>query len=136
MIVSRSNPADTSAPASIFSEGLSGFRNVEKKNGGVELSRWKLSGGISGVPALEFTFDTKENRIMNILAELSPDHPFVSQLTPHGPGIKSDVFVRIEYTYSNELSIEEPRLSDFINVKNDVITPAEKYKDYQIKFVK
>jgi len=36
-----------------------------------------------------------------------------------------------------EISKEQPQLSDFINVKNDLITPGLKnVKDYQIKFIK
>jgi hypothetical protein len=136
MVVSKSDHADSSAPGFIFKEGFSGFKNVEKKNTGADLSQWKLSGGTNGVQAVEITFDTRKTRIMNILAELLPDHPFVSQINTHKPGTQHNVFIRIDYAYSTKLSKEQPKLSDYIYTENDVITPAKKLKDYQIKFIK
>jgi len=136
MVVSWSKPSDSSAPAFMFSEGLAGFKNVEKKNAGTELSQWKLTGGTQGVIALEITFDTRESRIRKISAELSPDNPLVSQIRPQSSGIRPQMFIRIDYTYSTELSKEQPQLSDYIHVENDLVTSAEKFKDYQIKFIK
>jgi len=136
MVVSRIIHADSSAPALIFSKGFSSFKNVEKKKSVVDFSQWKLTGGTLGVLTADITFDSRENRIRNIIAELSPDHPFVSQISQNSSGKRSEVFIRIDYAYSKEISKEQPQLSDFINVKNDLITPAEKFKDYQIKFIK
>jgi len=136
MFVSRIIHADSSAPALIFSKGFSNFKNVEKKKSVVDFSQWKLTGGTLGVFSADITIDIRENRIRSIIAELSPDHPFVSQISQNSSGKRSEVFIRIDYTYLKEISKEQPQLSDFINVKNDLITPAEKFKDYQIKFIK
>jgi hypothetical protein len=136
MVVSRNSHADSSALKIFFSEGFSGFKNVEKKNIIGELSQWKLTGGTYGVLAVDITINTQEARIRNILAELSADHPFVSQINPRKSGKPHNVFIRIDYTYTTELSKEQPQFSDFIHVENDVVTPVEKFKDYQIKFIK
>jgi len=136
MVVSRNDHADSSALALIFSKGFSNFKNIEKRKSGSEFSQWKLTGGTLGVLAADITFDSRETRIRNIIAELSPDHPFVSQISPNSSGKRSNVFIRIDYAYTTEISKEEPRLSEYIHIENDSVTPAEKFKDYQIKFIK
>jgi len=136
MIVSRSIHQDSSALGFIFKEGFSNFKNVVKKNINNELSKWNLTGGTLGVLAADIIFDSRETRIRNILVELSPDHPFISQINPRKSGKPQNVFIRIDYTYTTELSKEQPQLSDYIHVENDTVTQAEKFKDYQIKFIK
>ncbi|MCK9210122.1 MAG: hypothetical protein M0P61_04715 [Ignavibacteriaceae bacterium] len=136
MIVSQSNKADSSAPEFLFKEGFSGFKNAEKKSISVELSLWKLTGGTYGVPEVSITIDTREARIWNVISELSPDNPYVIQINANRSKTPHKVFVRIDYAYTTEVSKEKPQFSDYIHVENDVVTPAEKFKDYQIKFIK
>ncbi len=136
MIVSRSSEEDSSALGFIFKEGFSTFKNAVKKNISNELSQWSLTGGTYGVPTVEITIDTIETRIRKIIAELSPDHPFVVQINPRKTGKPQSVFIRIDYDYSAELSKVQPQLSDYIHVDSEVVTPVGKFKDYQIKFIK
>ena len=136
MIVSRSIHQDSSALGFIFKKGFSYFKNVVKKNISNELSQWNLTGGTLGVLAANITFDSRETRILNILVELSPDHPFVNQINPRKSGKSQNVFINIDYSYTTKLSKEQPKLSDYIHIENDTVTQAEKFKDYQIKFIK
>ena len=136
MVVSRTIQTDSSAVLFFFKEGFTNFKNVEKKNIGNGISQWKLTGGVYGVLGAEINFDTRESRVSNLFAELSPDHPYANQIFPHKPGKLHTVFIRIDFNYTTELNKAQPQLSDYINVENDIVTTAVKFKDYQIKFIK
>lgn len=136
MIVSRSIHQDSSALGFIFKEGFSIFKNVVKKNISNELSQWSLTGGTYGVLAAEITFDTREARVKEILAELSPDHPLTIQIYPRKPGMIHTVFIKINFNYTTEFYKAQHQISDYINVEDDVVITAAKFKDYQIKFIK
>jgi hypothetical protein len=132
MMVAKHDGSDTSAIGFLPAESLAAFQRCEKREIDGESRVWSLSGGTRGVISIELAVDLHEERIRYIVAELAPDNPMLAQINSAKVDRSRRVFIRIAYAYSSTLSREQPRLADYIRLKDGEITPAERLRDYRI----
>ena len=136
MLVSKNSHPDSMELTLLFSKGLSSFTKFEKKAIGRGRFIWDLSGGTEGITSMKIVIDIENFHILSLLSELAPDHPLLMQFNSKKLGLFHKMFVRTNYDYSKELIKLQSQFSDYIQVKNDAVVPSEKYKDYEIQFIK
>ena len=132
MVVSRSNTIDSAGISTFIEDGLATFKGATKTTRNDRVV-WTLTGGINGVLRTEITLS--ETRVLQIIAELSADHPFLATLFASPTAMRQNVFVTISYSYSNGLPEKQVQLSEYILLVNGTIQPSEKYKEYKLKII-
>lgn len=133
MVISKIKATDTAQVRAILNQGFGSF-NVFTKNSREESpSDWNLSGGTAGVNSARLVMDLKGHKIKYIEIFMAPNHPLISPFKKAG-GQAVPVIIKVDYQYTdNGNERDVAKLSDFITVSADSITPSEKYKAYRIK---
>jgi len=132
MVISRSTMNDSAGFSAFIEAGLATFKDANKTTQNDKVI-WRLTGGINGVLSTEITLS--DTRVLNIIAELSADHPFLAPLFASPTAIRQNVFVTISYSYSDGLPEKQVQLSEYILIDNGTIQPSEKYKEYKLKII-
>lgn len=132
MVVSRSTMNDSAGFSAFIEAGLATFKDATKTTQNDRVV-WTLTGGINGVLRTEITLS--DTRVLNIIAELSADHPFLAALFASPTATRQSIFVTISYSYSNDLPERQVQLSEYILIDNGTIQPSEKYKEYKLKVI-
>jgi len=132
MVVSRSTMNDSAGFSAFIEAGLATFKDAIKTTHKDRVV-WTLSGGGNGVVMTEITLS--DTRVLNIIAELSADHPFLTALFASPTAIRQNVYVTILYSYSTILPENRVQLSEYIIIDKGSILPTDKYKEYKLKII-
>jgi hypothetical protein len=136
MWISKTISPDSSVNTVLYPDLLASFKKYDKRVTESGVVSWLLSDGSEEVNSVEVTYDVHTMRILSVLSELSAGHPSIRQMTNSKAHILPKMFISVDYRYAQAQKEKCPQISDYIHVKNDVITPNERFKDYQMKIIK
>ena len=131
MYVSKTAVLDTATLSAIFNEGFSGFNIFSRSVVGTGIVEWKLSDGVAGVKSAILLMDVDGHQIKSLQMNIDADNVLTSPYQKDQPSV-----IKIIYQYNTYIpKSNSKKLSDFITISDSSISPAEKYKNYDLKLI-
>lgn len=135
ILVYKSQSSDSAKLMDIFSGSFDAFARVKRSNSGQNCTLWELTGGTAGIKWASVLLGKDDHHIRYIVIGVSGNYaPLIAFRNGEKTGGTS--VIKIRYTYSPKGSDKEPvSLHDFISFSNDHISPAQRFKEYDLKLL-